>query len=91
MEFEWNDAKAASNLTRHGVSFEEALTVFDDPLYLDYYDPDHSQEERRYIRVGQSKQGRFLLVAYTERGETTRIISARWTTPEERRVYENET
>ncbi|WP_338108801.1 BrnT family toxin [Fischerella thermalis] len=52
MQFEWNDDKAASNLSKHEVSFEEAKTVFDDPLYVDFYDPDHSEDEERYLIVG---------------------------------------
>jgi uncharacterized DUF497 family protein len=54
MEFEWDTIKAAANLSRHGVSFDEAKTVFDDPLYMDFYDPDHSDEEHRYIIIGKS-------------------------------------
>jgi uncharacterized DUF497 family protein len=88
MEFEWNEAKAASNLVKHGVSFEEAKTVFADPLYVDFYDPDHSEEEDRYIIMGESQQGCLLLVAYTERGKGIRIISARTVTQRERRTYE---
>ncbi|MGL5193273.1 MAG: BrnT family toxin [Chroococcales cyanobacterium] len=88
MEFEWNEAKAASNFVKHGVSFEEAKTVFADPLYVDFYDPDHSEEEDRYIIMGESQQGRLLLVAYTERGNVIRIISARTVTQSERRTYE---
>ncbi|MCT7975947.1 BrnT family toxin [Laspinema olomoucense] len=88
MEFEWNEAKAASNFVKHGVSFEEAKTVFADPLYVDFYDPDHSEEEDRYIIIGESQQGRLLLVAYTERGKGIRIISARTVTQSERRTYE---
>jgi len=53
MAFDWDDNKAASNLSKHGVSFEEAQTVFDDSLYVDFYDPDHSLDEHRYIIVGQ--------------------------------------
>lgn len=68
MEFKWDSAKAAANLSKHGVSFDEARTVFDDPLYLDFYDPDHSVEEHRYIIVGQSRQTRLLMVSYTEKG-----------------------
>jgi uncharacterized DUF497 family protein len=88
MEFEWDEEKAAANLAKHNVSFEEAKTVFDDPLYVDFYDPDHSYEEHRYLIVGQSRQGRVLIVAYTERGDTTRLISAREVTSTERKAYE---
>ena len=55
MEFEWDENKAVANLSKHGVSFGEAKTVFDDPFHLDFYDPDHSEEEERYIIVGQSQ------------------------------------
>jgi uncharacterized protein len=88
MKFEWNQEKAASNLSKHGVSFEEAQTVFDDPLYVDFYDPDHSDDEERYIIIGKSMQGRLLLVSYTERGNVTRLISAREVTRAERKAYE---
>ncbi len=88
MRFEWDEDKAASNLAKHGVSFEEARAVFDDPLFLDYYDPDHSHEEHRFIIVGQSREGRLLMVSYTERGEAVRLISSRTATSEERRFYD---
>ncbi len=88
MEFEWDEEKAAANLAKHGVSFEEAKGVFDDPLYVDFYDPDHSQDEHRYIIIGQSRQGRLLIVSYTERDDVTRLISAREVTRSEREVYE---
>ena len=88
MGFEWDDEKAAANLAKHGVSFTEAQTVFDDPLYVDFYDPDHSDDEQRYIIIGESQQGRLLLVSYTERDETVRLISAREVTRSEREVYE---
>ena len=88
MQFEWDENKAASNLLKHGVSFEEAKTVFDDPLYVDFYDPDHSDDEERYLTVGESNQGRLLIVSYTERGVLIRLISARVVTRFEREVYE---
>ena len=88
MAWEWDDEKAASNLEKHGVSFEEAATVFDDPLYVDFYDPDHSAEEHRYLIVGMSLKGRLLIVSYTERPESGRLISAREVTAAERKVYE---
>ena len=72
------------------MSFEEAKTVFDDPLYVDFYDPDHSYDEHRYLIVGESQQGRVLIVSYTERGNTARLISAREVTPAERKAYEEE-
>jgi uncharacterized DUF497 family protein len=88
MEFDWDEEKAEANLAKHGVSFEEARTVFDDPLYVDFYDPDHSSEEHRYIIIGESRDGRLLLVSYTERGSVTRLISAREVTRSEREAYE---
>lgn len=88
MRFEWDEDKAAGNLDKHGVSFAEARTVFDDPLFLDYYDPDHSHEEHRFIIVGQSREGRLLMVSYTDRGDAMRLISSRTLTSEERRFYE---
>lgn len=88
MEFEWDEEKAAANLAKHGVSFEQARTVFDDPLYVDFYDPDHSSEEHRYIIIGESRDRRLLLVSYTERGDVTRLISAREVTRSEREAYE---
>lgn len=88
MNFEWDEDKAAANRSKHGVSFEEAKTVFDDRLYVDFYDPDHSDEEDRYIIVGASRRGRLLIVSYTERGDAIRLISAREVTRGEREVYE---
>jgi uncharacterized DUF497 family protein len=86
--YEWDQEKAASNLEKHEVSFEEAATVFDDPLYIDFYDPDHSIEEHRYLIMGQSSAGRLLIVSYTERDDVIRLISAREMTASERRAYE---
>ena len=88
MEFEWDRNKAASNLSKHGVSFDEARTVFDDTFYIDFYDPDHSYDEQRYIIVGQSVQSRLLVVSYTERGNVIRLISSRRATRKERETYE---
>lgn len=88
MEFEWNLNKAASNLLKHGVSFDEACTVFEDALYVDFYDPDHSYDEHRYIIVGQSAWNRLLIVSYTERDNVIRLISARKATRKERETYE---
>ncbi|MBD2361128.1 BrnT family toxin [Anabaena minutissima FACHB-250] len=88
MQFEWNESKAERNLSKHGISFEEAKTVFDDPLYVDFYDPDHSDEEARYLIVGESNRGRLLIVSYTERGNSIRLISAREVTRTEREAYE---
>ena len=88
MEFEWDENKAAANLSKHGVPFDEAKTVFEDPLYVDFYDPDHSYDEYRYIIVGQSERDRLLIVSYTERGDATRLIHAREATRREREAYE---
>jgi len=88
MAFDWDKKKAAENFVKHGVSFEEAETVFDDPLYVDFYDPDHSLGEHRFIIIGESAQGRLLMVSYTERGDLIRLISSRELTSAERKKYE---
>ena len=88
MKFEWDPAKAAENAAKHGVSFEEAATVFRDTLSVTGLDPDHSIDEERLVIFGVSASGRLLVVAHTERGDTIRIISARPTTPAERKIYE---
>ena len=90
MDFEWDADKAVGNFEKHSVSFDEAATVFDDPLYIDFYDPAHSTEEHRYLIVGMSKVGRLLLVSYTERASAVRLISARELTAAERKAYEDE-
>jgi len=86
--FEWDADKARYNIQEHEVAFEEATTVFDDPFFIIYKDPDHSIGELRYIMIGESEQHRSLMVSYTERGSRTRIISARELTAKERRSYE---
>jgi uncharacterized DUF497 family protein len=88
--FEWDPAKAASNLKDHGISFDEATTVFGDLLALNMPDPDHSEGEQRFLVLGMSSRSRLLVVAYAERPPHTRLISARPVTPKERRQYENE-
>ncbi len=88
MDLEWDEAKAAANFEKHGVSFADAATVFGDPLYVDFYDPDHSTDENRYLIIGASKEGRMLIVSYTERNGVVRLISAREVTPTERKAYE---
>ena len=90
MNFEWDEEKARGNLEKHGVAFQEAQTVFNDPLYVDFYDPDHSFDEHRYIIIGASQQGRLLIVSYAERGDAMRLISARELTPAERKTYEED-
>jgi uncharacterized protein len=88
MDFEWDAEKAAANLVKHGVSFEAAKTVFNDPLYVDFNDPDHSVDEHRYIIIGESQQRQLLIVSYTERDDVVRLISAREVTGSEREAYE---
>jgi hypothetical protein len=88
MRFEWDEKKAASNLLKHGVSFEEAVSVFGDPLSDTVPDPDHSVDEQRFIIIGATESGKILLVAHTDDEETVRIISAREATQGERRSYE---
>ena len=88
MEFEWDDAKAASNELKHGVSFTEAATAFGDPLAAIFPDEEHSNGETREILVGYSERGRLLIVSFTERPPNLRIISARVATPTERRNHE---
>jgi len=88
--FDWDPEKARSNVRKHGVSFEEASTVFGDPLALLMRDPDHSLEEERYLLLGMSIRERLLVVAYAERPPLTRLISARRASRVERRKYEEE-
>jgi len=90
MEFERDTDKAARNRDKHGVSFEEAATVFGDPLAITYDDPDHSDVEDRYLTFGHSSQGILLVVSHTDRDERTRIISARRASRKERKQYEEE-
>jgi len=90
MQYHWDTKKAAKNLSKHGVSFQEAVTVFDDPLFVIFADPDHSVREKRFIIMGESDQKRLLVVAYTERSNEIRTINARKATPQEREVYEEE-
>ena len=89
IDFEWDNAKAKTNLRKHGVSFSEAATVLRGGLSITIHDPDHSDAEDRYITIGTSVSGRFLIVAHTDRGDRTRIISARELTRKEREAYEN--
>ena len=89
VEFEWDAEKAASNLSKHGVSFGEAMTVLGDELEVMIPDPVHSDEELRFVSIGLSEGGPLLVVAYTERDQRIRIISAREATPKERRQYES--
>ncbi len=91
MQFEWDPKKARSNLKKHGVSFEEAVTVFYDPLSATFDDPDHSSTEPRFITIGYSTVNRLLFVSHSDRGETLRIISARIATAHERKRHEEQT
>lgn len=86
--FEWDPVKAVENVEDHGVTFDDASTVFGDPLALLMPDPDHSDGEERYLLLGMSTQQRLLVVAFTERPPRTRLISARRATRRERRRYE---
>ncbi len=88
MLFEWDPRKAKRNLKKHGVSFEEAVTAFYDPLSATFEDPDHSSGEYRHITIGLSSRDRLLVVAHAERGESLRIVSARLATAHERKRHE---
>jgi hypothetical protein len=86
--FEWDEDKARGNVAKHGVSFEEASTVFSDPFELMIHDPVHSDEEDRFVSLAESSNRRLLVVVFTERGKRIRIISARKATRGERKKYE---
>jgi uncharacterized DUF497 family protein len=88
MRFEWDEKKADENLKKHGVGFDEAKTVFNDPFSITIYDPEHSVDEYRYIDIGLSSKGRLIVVSYSERGKNIRIISSRKATRKETRDYE---
>jgi uncharacterized DUF497 family protein len=87
-DVEWDPVKAEANLKKHRVSFEEASTVFDDPLFITFLDVEHSVDEERYITLGLSQRSQLLLIAHTDREGAIRIISARKATKNERRFYE---
>ncbi len=89
-QYEWDDDKAKINLHKHQVSFQEGATVFNDQFVATQADPDHSFDEQRYIAIGRSVRGRVLVVVFTERGATIRLISCRKATPRERKVYEED-
>lgn len=89
VQFEWHPEKAQKNLTKHGVSFDEAAAVFGDPLAVTIHDPDHSHEEERFLTTGLSKRQRLIIVAHTAREGRVRIISAREVTSQERSQYES--
>ena len=86
--FEWDEAKAKENLKKHGVSFEEGKTIFNDSLLLTFPDIEHSVNEERYINIGLSADGRILIVIHVERQEKIRIVSCRKATASERIFYE---
>jgi len=88
LNFEWDRTKASANLRKHGVSFEEAATVFADESSLTIPDPDHSLVERRFVLLGTSYRGKMRVVVHTERGDSIRIISARPASRRERQQYE---
>jgi uncharacterized DUF497 family protein len=88
LEFEWDAAKAAQNLAKHGVSFEEATTALRDPLSATGLDPDHSFGEERFVTFGVSSRGRLLIVAHANRDDIIRIVNARKATRTERNIYE---
>jgi uncharacterized DUF497 family protein len=88
VNFEWDSGKARQNRRKLRISFQEAATVFGDPLALTYQDPDHSMSEQRFITVGMSSAGRVLIVAHVDRNENVRIVSARRATQSERQHYE---
>ena len=90
MEFEWDPQKAAANVKRRRVSFNEAASLLEDPLSTTYPDEAHSEEETRFLTIGASHRGRVLVVAHTERNDTIRIISARRATRREREFYEQD-
>jgi uncharacterized DUF497 family protein len=90
LEFEWNLRKAETNLRKHRVTFQEASTVFADPLSATIHDPDHSDVENRYLTIGLSIAGRILIIAHSERNNRIRIISARKLTSPEKRHYEEQ-
>ena len=90
MRFEWDPGEARANWEKHGITFDEATTVFGDPLALTFEDVQHSEGEPRYLTFGMSDGNQALVIAHTARGDTIRSISARAMTPRERRDYEQD-
>lgn len=86
--FEWDPDKAEKNISKHDVDFDEASSVFDDPMFISFLDEEHSSDEERYITIGLSDRGRLLLVAHAERDDRIRIISARKATKNEEKFYQ---
>jgi uncharacterized DUF497 family protein len=91
LTFEWDPRKARSNFAKHGVGFEEASTIFGDPLSLTIPDPEHSKTEERFVTIGSAFTGKLLVVVHTDRGDNIRIISARRASRRERKSYEKGT
>jgi len=89
LQFEWDEVKARQNEMKHGVTFEEGKTIFNDPYAITISDTGHSEQEDRWVDIGLSCRGRLLVIWYTERGESIRIIGCRKATKAERRSYEN--
>jgi len=88
LRFAWDARKAATNLRKHGISFAEAATAFADPLSITIADPDHSEDEERFLLIGRSDRQHLVVVAHVERGDIVRIISARPASRRERDIYE---
>ena len=86
--FEWDERKALANRSKHGITFEEAGTVFSDFLSITVPDPLHPAAEERYVTIGRSERQRLLVVVHTDHGDTVRLISARGATARERKTYE---
>ena len=87
-DFEWDPQKAESNVHKHDVTFAEASSIFDDPLFITLLDEEHSTDEERFITIGLSNKNRLLLIAHTERKNRIRIISARKATKNEENFYQ---
>ena len=88
MKFEWDNNKAISNIKKHGVSFNEAVTIFNDPLSITFDDPDHSFGEERFLTFGLSDKGSYIILGHTDIENKTRVITARLMTKKERGIYE---
>jgi uncharacterized protein len=88
MEFDWDSKKAAANLKKHGLSFQEAATMFGDPMAYMVADPNHSEDEDRYVSIGYTETGRLVVVSHTEHEGVTRIISPRKANRKERKSHE---
>ncbi len=88
MEFEWDQSKGVSNLRKHGIGFEDATSIFGDPLAFTFRDPDHSVGEARFLTFGVTRTGELLVISHASRNNRTRLISARRATRAERQIYE---